>query len=149
MARGHLIDGKFAWSVSSHVGPNCPNMPEDVQLVQFGYYCAARTPTGTAKFTPEERAILNSVVPGAPYTGGPTDPLTLAIKAHQRIHGGTQDGRISPLAGQSGWYGGGTYLMIALTGRMMEFRPEIYPRLDKYPSCPPALMSLCRKMFNM
>ena len=149
MARGQMIGGKFGWSVSSHVGPNCPNNPEDVQLVQLGYYCAARTPIGVAKFTPQEVAILSSVVPGAPYNGSLSDPLTLSIKAHQRVHGGTQDGRISPITGESGWYGGATYLMLTLCGRMMELRPEIYPRLDKFPNCPTLIVALCRKLFNM
>jgi hypothetical protein len=149
MARGQMVGGKFAWSVSSHVGPSCPNTSEDVQLVQFGYYCAARTTIGVAKLTPEEKAIMSSVVPGAPYFGSPSDPLTLSIKAHQRVHGGTQDGRISPIAGDSGWYGTGAYLMVSLSGRMMEIYPQIYPRLDKFPNCPIAVAALCRKIFNM
>src|SRR5262245_46832763 len=31
-------DDFFFWNVSANVGVNSPNKPEDVQLVQFGYF---------------------------------------------------------------------------------------------------------------
>jgi hypothetical protein len=147
MARGQMVQDKFAWSVSAHVGPYCPNNPEDVHLVQLAYYCAARTPMGVAKFTPQEVAVMSSIVPGSPYSGAASDPLTLTILAHQRVHGGTQDGRISPLSGSTGWYGTASYLLVPLCGCMMEKYPALYPRLDKFPGCPPTLVNLCHKLF--
>jgi hypothetical protein len=43
------------------------------------------------------KALAAKVVPGALYTGGATDPLTLAIKEHERGRGGTQDGHVSSM----------------------------------------------------
>lgn len=84
----------FFWNLSANVGRTSPNRPDDVQLVQLGYACAAKDPAVDAKMRP----IFAAVVPGAPYTGLPNDPLTIAIIADQKDRrGNTQDGHISVL----------------------------------------------------
>lgn len=142
-----LTDGHFTWNVESHVGPGCPNKSDDVQLVQFGYYCVAHLPSPPPNCTPADMAIFKAVVPGAPYSGSPSDPLTLAIKTHQRQRGGTQDGRVSPCTGASGSYGETTWMILALVGRMMDLYSQVYPRLDKCPGCPAALAAASKKTF--
>ncbi len=149
MARANILDvGKCCWNVDAHVGPGCPNKLEDVQLVQYGYYCMSRSYSLPPGLTPAEQAVIAAVVPGAPYSGSPTDPLTLAIKAHQRVRGGTQDGRVSPFTSASGYYSEQTWMIISLIGRMMNYCPNIYPRLDKGPMCPPALAAASRRIFT-
>ncbi len=47
MASGIMLgeNKAFFWNVDAHVGPACPNKAEDVQLVQLGYHCYARSST--------------------------------------------------------------------------------------------------------
>lgn len=147
MARGFMLTGGvFCFNVDAHVGPGCPNKQDDVQLVQYAYYCTAQLPP-PAGATPADMAIFKSVVPGAPYNGGPNDPLTLAIRAHQRIRGGVQDGKVSPCNSPSGSYGDKTWLILGLCGRIRAKYPDIWPRIDRCPNCPPALASVCRNAF--
>jgi hypothetical protein len=149
MATGKMLDGgRFCFNVDSHVGPGCPNKTDDVQLVQFGYYCMTRSNYAPFGLTPAEMAIIKTVVPGAPYTGSPTDPLTLSIKAHQRARGGTQDGRVSPFTNASGFYGEQTWMIISLVVNIIIVYSELYPRLDKAPNCPPVLAATVRRMFS-
>lgn len=153
MASGILMnDGikrRFFWNVDAHVGPGCPNRPDDVQLVQFAYYCMAQTPNGLAPFTPAEKAGIQAVVPGAQYTGAPTDPLTIAIKAHQRIRRGTQDGKVSPIQSASGHYGGTmTWMVIPLNRNIMMLHGAHWPLLHRMPKCPPDLAQVSRNCFD-
>lgn len=148
MASGLILNGgQFSWNVSSHVGPGCPNLPEDVQLVQFGYYSAAHLSTPPPNCTPADMAIFRSIVPGAPYFGGPTEPLSLAIRAHQRERGGTQDGRVSP-AQASGSFGEASWMILGLDYRIWSLYPNQYPRLDECPACPPALAAASKRVFS-
>ena len=148
MATGKMLDsGKFCLNVDSHVGPGCSNKVEDVQLVQFGYYCMTRSNYAPFGLTPAEMAIIKTVVPWCLY-GSLTDPLTLSIKAHQRARGGTQDGRVSPFTSASGFYGESTWMIISLVVNIIMVYPDLYPRLDKVSNCPPALAAATRRMFS-
>jgi len=149
MARGILLNyrGKkrFFWNVDGHVGPGCANRDEDVQLVQFGFFCMAKNPKGLVRFTAAEQAIVKSVVVGAKYSGGPSDPLTLAIRAHQRMRGGTQDGRVSPIQNLSGTYEGHqTWMIVSLSNQILDANPGQWPMLHRMEKCPPALAEVSR-----
>ncbi|MBZ2186306.1 MAG: hypothetical protein K7J46_16465 [Bryobacter sp.] len=153
MASGILLNDKgrrqFFWSVDAHVGPGCPNRDEDVQLIQFGYFCMAKNPGGLNIFTPAEGAIIESVVPGAKYSGQPADPLTFAIRAHQRIRKGTQDGKVSPIQNSSGAYHGNmTWMVIPLNVQIMDANSAQWPILHKMANCPPALAQASRHCFQ-
>ncbi|HOB02173.1 MAG TPA: hypothetical protein PLJ16_03130 [Casimicrobium huifangae] len=131
----------FFWNLSANVGRTSPNRPDDVQLVQLGYACAAKDPAVDAKMRP----IFAAVVPGAPYTGLPNDPLTIAIIADQKDRrGSTQDGHISVLTN----FAGGTYgqdhpfIIVGLNFSIRGALPETFPRIDKHPLCPPQLKAV-------
>lgn len=123
---------KFAWNVGAHVGPGCPNHVEDVQLVQLAYACGV----GKASVSIAESEIFRMVTPGAEYTGAANDPLTLAIKIHQKRRGGTQDGRISPIGAQTGFYGHHVWLLLPLNQFIStEITNGQWPRIDHHPKC--------------
>jgi hypothetical protein len=148
MAKGVLFyNGRFAWNVTSHVGPGCPNKPDDVQLVQLGYYCRARNPK--AGTTPEEKATAMAVVPGAPYTGAASDPLTIAIKAHQKARGGTQDGKVSPIPGNQPAYSADmSWMIIPLSNNIYDVLRDVWPAIHKSQQCPPALAATSKAVFE-
>jgi hypothetical protein len=138
MAKGMIVDPKFIWNTDANVGPGCPNKPEDVQLVQLGYACSANNPKNPA--SAEEKAAFGAVVPGASYTGAPNDPLTIAIKLHQKNRGGTQDGVVSSIKSNTGTYAAGmTWIMIALNNNIADALGGSWPYLDKHPQCPKTL----------
>ena len=140
MAKGIVCNnGRFYWTVETHVGPGCPNKVDDVQLVQFCYSCLAANPK--TPVTPADRAIFAAVVPGAPYTGSQADPLTIAIKLHQKQRGGTQDGRISP-AQQTITY---EWMILSLSNNTSNYVGQIWPRIDLHPKCPATLKAIVLK----
>jgi hypothetical protein len=95
-----------------------------------------KTPIG-----PADRAVFAKVVPGASYTGAQTDPLTIAVKRHQQLRGGEQDGRISPVQ-QNITY---DWMMLSLSNNASNSIGQMWPRLDLHPSCPAALKAAVMK----
>lgn len=148
MAHGILLgpEKRFFWNVDSHVGQGCPNKPDDVQLVQFGYYCMARNPA--ANLTPQEKAAYKTIVPGAPYSGAANDPLTIAIKAHQASRGGTQDGRVSPIQNASGSYGEKAWMIVPLVNNIKDVNRQVWPNIQKAHKCPSGLAAVAEKTFS-
>jgi hypothetical protein len=142
MARGLINqDTRLYWNIDAHVGPGCPNKADDVQLVQFGYWCMGnnpKTPIGAA-----DRALFSAIVPGAPYSGLASDPLTIAIKRHQQIRGGTQDGKVSPMQANQGY----NWIISALSNNISNYLPSMWPQIDKHTKCPPALKAAILKCF--
>jgi len=128
----------YYFNLDANVGTNSPNKPDDVQLVQFGYLAMSVA----ADVSPAEKPIYAKVVPGAAYSGGLSDPLTIAIKTHQAARGGTQDGHVSVMTGNLS-YGDGTgshtFQLTGLVNHIRDFTKGNYPRLDKHPKCPAAL----------
>src|SRR3982751_2416642 len=103
----------FFFNISANVGVNSPNTVEDVQLVQFGYFAIAQNKL--ASVPAELITAASAVVVGAPYSGAPNDPLTIAIKTDERTRGGTQDGHISVIRGAVSYDGAHLYLLARLT----------------------------------
>lgn len=149
MAHGTTVGPNkvFFWNIDSHVGPGCPNKADDVQLVQYGYYCMARNPAG-ASLTPAEKAAYLAVVPGAGYSGAWNDPLTVAIKTHQAHRGGTQDGKVSPVpANSSGSYGPTTWMIVPLVNNIKDVNRQVWPNIHKGQNCPNALKTVSERTF--
>ena len=127
------------WNLNGNVGPGSPNHADDVQLVQLGYHCAA---TDT-NFPGDVRAAFAAVVPGAPYSGGASELLTIAIRLHQKDRGGIQDGHVSPLRPGTGMYDGRhSFMLIALNNQIKDRIPNAFPRIDLHPRCPALLKAV-------
>lgn len=139
-----LAAGKiYFMNLDGNVGLNSPNLIDDVQLVQFGFLAMAANNT----FSAADRAVFAAVVPGAAYSGSPTDPLTLAIKRHQASRGGTQDGHVSVMTGTMMYADGSgnhTFQLVALMNNIRDFTVGLYPRIDRHARCPPALAAKVR-----
>ena len=132
---------KLYFNIDANVGAEAPNLPEDVQLVQLGYYAMGRNQVDANHyFPPNDLAVFKSVIPGAQYNGDPSDPLSKAIRAHQKArhergHGPVPDGHVSAVpAGHSG-----TYMLPVLVAYAGLMRADLYPRFDLYPECPALL----------
>ena len=130
---------KFFWNIDANVGAISPNRTEDVQLVQLGYSIMANSATLSADL----KAIFAKVQVGVQCTGKDDDPLVKAIRAHQAGRGGTQDGHVSVIKTTNGTYfdssGGHTFMLTAIINNIFDAMPADFPRIDKHPSCPPAL----------
>ena len=136
---------KFYWNVEAHVGPGCRNNVEDVQLVQLAYACGVLN----AAVSYAESRIYRTVTPGAPYTGATNDPLTIAIKIHQKSRGGTQDGKVSPM-GQSGNYGQHSWMLIPLNDWIRnEITNGQWPRIDHHPKCTAVLRNAVHRSLHV
>jgi hypothetical protein len=146
MPHGFIAAKKFFWNVDGKVGPASPNKIEDVQLVQLGYLCAS---VGQNTGIPAElKAVFGRVVPGAGYSGKSDDPLTVAIKAHQKFRGGTQDGVISVMHNASGIYDGVHSWMIAsLNNNIKDVLGTNWPHLGRHPQCPAPLKAAALAVF--
>lgn len=143
-------DDYFFWNIEKNVGPRSPNQAEDVQLVQFGYFAMAPVAYDYFQNGEELKPIFAAVTPGAPYSGAPNDPLTLAIRAHQKRRGGIQDGHISAMkAGTTIYPGGYMYLMSDFTRAMVRLMGNEFPRIDKHPKCPPLVRDGVKRAFNL
>jgi hypothetical protein len=143
--QGSLL--KHWWNLSSNVGLKSPNNPDDVQLVQFGFFCMGLP---TSKISdPQFRGIYAAVVPGSRFAAIENDPLQIAIRTLERSRGGAQDGHISPAPQQGFSYGDKTGRHAFLIGTIMNnafdaVGAAVWPRLDKHPRCPPLVAAHVR-----
>jgi hypothetical protein len=141
MVQPILINGPgktyFYWNIDANVGARSPNREDDVQLVQMGFLGVAKSPH---PYPPDVRSAAAAVTLGSACTGRDDDPLVRAIRAYQKLQGGVQDGHVSRVATATGSYAGGqSYNLIGLVNQIYHLIPNDFPRLDKYPGCPPAL----------
>lgn len=146
MAHGFIAVKRFFWNVDAKVGPSSPNKIEDVQLVQLGYHCAS---VGENTGIPGElKAVFARVVPGAVYSGKLDDPLTIAIKAHQKFRGGTQDGVISVMNNANAVYDGiHSWMIVALNNNIRDALGTNWPHLGRHPKCPAHLKAAAETVF--
>jgi hypothetical protein len=148
MATGILLDfGRFYWNIDANVGIGCPNKAEDVHLVQLAFHCRANNPKLSAN--KEEQAIFSAVIPGAPYSGSPMDPLSIAIKFAQKQRGGVQDGRVSKMKPEGMYSPGVTWMLVGLNNNMVDILGGMWPFLDRHPKCTPALKELVKRTFHV
>lgn len=137
----------FYLNLDANVGVNSPNRPDDVQLVQFGFYAMA---VRNKDLPASERAAYVKVIPGAAYTGAPNDPLTIAIRTHQAARGGTQDGHVSVMNANLTYIDGHasrSFQLAPLVNSIRFVTAGDYPRIDRHPMCPSllkaAVLSAC------
>jgi len=147
LATPFMEDDKFFFNISGNVGPNCPNKIVDVQFVQFGYFAVSQNKT--AGFPQYLIDAASAVVPGAPYSGAPNDPLTLAIKADERFRGGVQDGHVSVMRGSVSYDATHDYLVMRLCNNIRTMVGRDFPRIDRHPKCPPQLAESVRRSFEV
>jgi hypothetical protein len=136
------------FNLDGNVGPRCPNRPDDVQLVQLGYFAVLRDPSNSAVLTPALRGVFDKIIPGAPYSGAADDPLSAAIRAHEASRGGTADGHVSVIRNPGKYDGKHTYITIALNNAIRDTMPDDFPRIDKHPRCPPLLRAAVLKILT-
>lgn len=130
------------WNISANVGLASPNRLDDVQLVQFGYYAMLINPS--SKLSAEQRDVYSKVVLGQPCNGAANDPLVAAIRVHQKVRGGPQDGHVSPSRGGGNYDDQHTFIMLALNNNMSDAVPDAFPRIDKHPKCPPLVAAFIK-----
>jgi hypothetical protein len=124
---------RIFWNIEANVGVASPNRPDDVQLIQLAYRCKSLD----MDLAVTDLNVYARVVPGAPYSGREDDPLTLAIRHHQKTRGGVQDGHVSVIPPGTGMYDGKhTFMLIPLNNNMIDALPgDVFPRVDKHPRC--------------
>lgn len=131
--------GRFRWNLDYHVGPFCQNIAEDVQLIQFAYFCMARNPFPLDKKLMD---LASKITPGDPYNGTASETLSQCIVRHQQLRGGVVDGKVSPMNNATGSYGpGASWMLIPLNLHMAVQVKDLWPRITDHPSVPPALGS--------
>ena len=136
------------WNLTVQVGLASPNNPDDVQLVQFGFFCMG--PPTSRISDPQNRIVYARVVPGSPFTPGPNEPLSLAISTLEFGHGVTQrDRRINPFPPTGYTYqdrsGRHPFMIGYLLNSMYDsVGPDNWPRLDRHPNCPPLVAAAVR-----
>jgi hypothetical protein len=141
---GHT--GGLFWNLSADVGPGQPNQPDDVELVRFGYFLMKDNPKATSGPFSALKPVLQKVTP----TGTFGNDLAEAIRTHQRLRGGTQDGRVSVARDNKfnrGQYDGQhVWMVFPLNNSMIDMAPTLYPRVDLHPQSGPAMSSTVRRI---
>jgi hypothetical protein len=134
------------WNLSSNVGPGQPNKADDVEFVRFAYFLMKDNP----KAMTGEFVTLKPILQKVTTTGAFDNNLADAIRAHQRLRGGTQDGMIS--VAKTNNFNRGLYdkqhswMVFPLNNTMIDMAPEIYPRIDLHAQSGPAVTQTVRKI---
>ena len=148
MAKAILIRDRFYWNVERHVGVGGANKVDDVQLVQMGYFCMAALKS--SEVPADMLAAAAKIQPGESYGGGPGENLSVAIRLHQKLRGGAQDGVISPATNTQGTYAPHLFWMIiSLDHNIADIVKENWPHLDQHPKCPAALAEAVKTTFRI
>lgn len=147
MVQGLLAHtGGLFWNVSSDVGPGQPNKPDDVELVRFAYFLMKDNPKAISGAFVALKPVLQKVTP----TGAFDNNLLDAIRTHQRLRGGTQDGKVSVARDNrfnKGQYDGQhSWMVFPLNNSMIDMAPNLYPRIDLHPQSGPAVTATVRKI---
>jgi hypothetical protein len=135
------------WNLSKDVGQGQPNQADDVEFVRFAYFLMKDNPKAmVGEFATQLKPVLQKVTP----TGAFDTALADAIRTHQRLRGGTQDGKIS-VAKATNFNRGiydkqHTWMVFPLNNTMIDMAPNIYPRIDLHPLSGPAVTEVVRKI---
>lgn len=126
--------------------PDNPNKPDDLELVRFGYFLMKDNPKATSGPFAALKPFLQKVAP----TGAFDNALADAIRTHQRLRGGTQDGKVSVAKDNRfnrGRYDGvHSWIVFPLNNSMLDMAPNLYPRIDLHPQSGPAVTAAVRKI---
>ena len=137
------------FNTSQNVGIGQPNDPLDVLLVQFAYACTAKNPISSA--SPAAKQLYAKVTPGSPYSGRPDEVLSQAILTNQRERGTIQDGHVSRMRGALTYVGSRGekgFMLISLSNNIYDLTKDVWPRIDKAPSCPALLGAAVKQLFR-
>jgi hypothetical protein len=135
-------------NIDQKVGPRCPNKADDVQLVQLGYVAILQNPRNKSLISAELRAALQKVRPDAPYTGSPSDPLSIAILLHEANRGGPADGHVSVMKNAMNYEPRHSFIMTAINNSLYQVMPADFPRVDKHPKCQSKLRASILNIFG-
>lgn len=116
------------FNVEHPVGPNCPNVPEDVMLVQY-----LLRKLGQAMF-PGDDPGLQARFSAVQATGDFDAATADSILRFQKRFTAVADGRVSPAKGIS--FGKGLYTIYELNYWMKDMYHGIWPRLQDLKDCP-------------
>ncbi len=133
------------FNIDSSVGQNGNNSsPEDVMLVQFFIRVNAQRNTGNIDRNQLQRMLKVTV-------DGKCGPMTIdGIRAVQevrktRLAATVVDGRVSPSRG--GYqYGAGVWTIVSLNSGFRSRYPEMWPRIQNHPNCPPLLKQAAERV---
>ena len=131
----------FQWNLECSVGKfGQNNLRADVSYIQWYYTLAALHPN-----TPQVRKdVYSKVSVTGSCKGTPDDPLVKAILIHQQaLKHPTIDGKISVATG-NGKLGEKAFFILRLGARLSDMYPDVWPRLDLIPRCPPVVVEAVR-----
>ena len=122
----------FVWNVSKHVGcdPSCPNLPTDVELVNFLLHFHEKigsAPAAAAKMA-QSGVTINGTFDVA------TGFWIYYLQSRGKAPGCKTDGIISPARGADE-----LWLISYLNGEVMKNNPALYQNLDKHHGLSPQL----------
>ena len=131
----------FQWNLDCSVGKGGTNsLPTDISYIQWYYTLAAINP-----MTPEDRKVIyRKVKISGVCRDTDDDPLVAAILVQQRALNHPQiDGKISVAHG-TGKIGSSAFFILRLGYRFADMYPNVWPRLDLIPNCPPQVAQTVR-----
>jgi hypothetical protein len=125
----------FYFNVTAPVGVGQMNRVDDVELVRFGYKSMVKA----AKVPVDPQ--LKSLIDKMPYKGPFSDDVAAVIKQHEKVRGGTQDGRISRAVTfhGTGYDGQHSWIIEVLSNNIRAATGKVFPRLDLDTDCGPNL----------
>lgn len=138
------------WNLSHDVGPGCRNQTDDVEFVRLGYHCMGINPLFDSKI---QAPGFRERCANLPTSGGFDPDLASLIKEHQRIRGGTQDGKVSTIKNSSGVYvdmtGSHSWIIEVFNRHIRDMLQNDFPRIDKHAKAGMQLRTVARKCCNI
>ncbi len=150
MARLILMGGVICnWNIDANVGLASANRQDDVELVQLGFIAMLKN--GNLNGNDGAKGAASAIVLGAPCSGRRGDVLVDTIIAFQQPRGSIRDGHVSVMKQGDGTYadrvGRFSFVMATLNNNLFDLLPNLYPRLDLFPGCPPRLKATAKTAF--
>ena len=143
-----ILNNWFFWNLDQSVGKSASNGdPTDVSLAQWFYTQLAAHPAGVP---PDHMPIYRAVQVSGGCTGRDDDPLVAAILTTQKVSNAgkptyTVDGHISVVHGGVFYAPTTPFLILQMSTTLAGWHPNVYPRLDLIPGCPPNVANAVRK----
>ena len=130
----YIYGPKFMWNLDGSVGKNGANSNScDISFIQWYYTLAAEFHLTAA----ENRAAYSQVRVTGACRGTDDDPLVVAILTQQRSMSHPYlDGKVSVVTG-TGKLNENAFFLLRLEARFAIMYPNVWPRLDRIPRCPP------------
>lgn len=137
----------FIWNLTLPVGTGQPNKIDDVELVRLGYFWSMKVPAFNS--APGGQKLM-SMITNLGTRGGFVPLLGEIIVEHEKVRGGTQDGKITPARGHITEYDANhSWIIVKLSKNISFVFPGIFPRLDLIENCGPELRIKILKIFSL